>query len=113
MSGSPLITSNGTVSGSATLWFYERGTQQLRAEAANVGAGPNFTQLFSATVGNPGQYTKFIDVAADNNRILVTADVTEWLMRQALRARAYSVIAKPINKNGQYFANSENNTLPL
>lgn len=31
--------------------------------------------------------------------ILVTADVTEWLMRQALRARAYSVIAKPISKN--------------
>jgi hypothetical protein len=74
MSGSPLITSNGTNSGSATLWFYDRGSQQLKAEAANVGAGPNFTQLFSATVGNPGQYTKFIDVAADNNRILVTAD---------------------------------------
>jgi len=31
--------------------------------------------------------------------ILVTADVTEWLMRQALRARAYSVIAKPVSKN--------------
>jgi len=31
--------------------------------------------------------------------ILVTADVTEWLMRQALRAQAYSVIAKPISKN--------------
>lgn len=31
--------------------------------------------------------------------ILVTADVTEWLMRQALRARAYSVISKPISKN--------------
>lgn len=31
--------------------------------------------------------------------ILVTADVTEWLMRQALRAQAYSVIAKPISKS--------------
>jgi CheY-like chemotaxis protein len=31
--------------------------------------------------------------------ILVTADVTEWLMRQALRAKAYSVIAKPISKH--------------
>ena len=31
--------------------------------------------------------------------ILVTADVTEWLMRQALRAQAYCVIAKPISKN--------------
>jgi CheY-like chemotaxis protein len=31
--------------------------------------------------------------------ILVTADVTEWLMRQALRAHAYSVIAKPVSKN--------------
>jgi CheY-like chemotaxis protein len=31
--------------------------------------------------------------------ILVTADVSEWLMRQALRARAYSVIAKPISKH--------------
>src|SRR5438270_399125 len=31
--------------------------------------------------------------------ILVTADVSEWLMRQALRARAYSVIAKPVSKN--------------
>ena len=31
--------------------------------------------------------------------ILVTADATEALMRQALRARAYSVIAKPVSKN--------------
>ena len=31
--------------------------------------------------------------------ILVTADVSEWLMRQALHARAYSVIAKPISKH--------------
>jgi two-component system, response regulator PdtaR len=31
--------------------------------------------------------------------ILVTADVSEWLMRQALRAKAYSVIAKPISKH--------------
>jgi len=31
--------------------------------------------------------------------ILITADVTEWLMRQALRAQAYSVIAKPVSKN--------------
>ncbi len=31
--------------------------------------------------------------------ILITADVTEWLMRQALRARAYSVMAKPLSKN--------------
>lgn len=31
--------------------------------------------------------------------ILVTADVTEWLMRQALRAQAYSVITKPISKH--------------
>jgi CheY-like chemotaxis protein len=31
--------------------------------------------------------------------ILVTADATEGLMRQALNARAYSVIAKPVSKN--------------
>jgi CheY-like chemotaxis protein len=31
--------------------------------------------------------------------VLVTADITERLMRQALRARAYSVIAKPVSKN--------------
>jgi CheY-like chemotaxis protein len=31
--------------------------------------------------------------------ILVTADATEELMREALRARAYSVIAKPVSKN--------------
>ena len=31
--------------------------------------------------------------------ILISADVTEWLMRQALRAHAYSVIAKPVSKN--------------
>jgi len=31
--------------------------------------------------------------------ILVTAEATEWLMRQALRAHAYSVIAKPVSKN--------------
>lgn len=31
--------------------------------------------------------------------ILVSAEVSEWLMRQALRARAYSVIAKPISKH--------------
>src|SRR6266852_5720624 len=31
--------------------------------------------------------------------ILITADVSEWLMRQALRANAYSVIAKPISKH--------------
>ena len=31
--------------------------------------------------------------------ILVTAEVSEWLMRQALRAHAYSVIAKPVSKN--------------
>jgi DNA-binding response OmpR family regulator len=31
--------------------------------------------------------------------ILVTADATEGLMRQAFRARAYSVIPKPISKN--------------
>src|SRR5713226_6714844 len=31
--------------------------------------------------------------------ILVSADVSEWLMRQALRAHAYSVIAKPISKH--------------
>ena len=31
--------------------------------------------------------------------ILVTADATEQLIRQAYQARAYSVIPKPINKN--------------
>ena len=31
--------------------------------------------------------------------ILVTADANEGLMRQALRARAYSVIAKPVSKH--------------
>jgi CheY-like chemotaxis protein len=31
--------------------------------------------------------------------VLVTADATERLMRQALRAHAYSVIAKPVSKN--------------
>lgn len=31
--------------------------------------------------------------------ILVTADANEGLMRQALRARAYSVLAKPVSKN--------------
>jgi CheY-like chemotaxis protein len=31
--------------------------------------------------------------------ILVTADATEGLIRQALRARAYSVIPKPVSKN--------------
>jgi CheY-like chemotaxis protein len=31
--------------------------------------------------------------------ILVTADATEQLMRQAFRARAYSVIPKPVSKN--------------
>jgi CheY-like chemotaxis protein len=31
--------------------------------------------------------------------VLVTADVTEWLMRQALRAHAFSVLAKPVSKN--------------
>jgi CheY-like chemotaxis protein len=31
--------------------------------------------------------------------ILVTADATEGLIRQALRHRAYSVIAKPVSKN--------------
>jgi len=31
--------------------------------------------------------------------ILVTADRTEGLMRQALRAQAYSVIAKPVSKH--------------
>jgi CheY-like chemotaxis protein len=31
--------------------------------------------------------------------ILVTAAATEALMRQALRARAYSVIAKPVSKH--------------
>ena len=31
--------------------------------------------------------------------ILVTADVDEMLIRQAFRARAYSVIPKPVSKN--------------
>ena len=31
--------------------------------------------------------------------ILVTADVNDGLMRQALNARAYSVIAKPVSKS--------------
>jgi DNA-binding NtrC family response regulator len=31
--------------------------------------------------------------------VLVTGDATEVLMRQALRAQAYSVIAKPVSKN--------------
>jgi CheY-like chemotaxis protein len=31
--------------------------------------------------------------------VIVTADLTESLMRQALRAHAYSVIAKPVNKH--------------
>jgi CheY-like chemotaxis protein len=31
--------------------------------------------------------------------VLVTADATERLMQQALRARAFSVIAKPVSKN--------------
>jgi len=31
--------------------------------------------------------------------ILVTADVSDELLRQALRARAYSVIAKPVSKH--------------
>jgi CheY-like chemotaxis protein len=31
--------------------------------------------------------------------VLITADVTEWLMRQALRAQAFSVLAKPVSKN--------------
>jgi len=29
----------------------------------------------------------------------VTADATEQLMQQALRAKAFSVIAKPVSKN--------------
>lgn len=31
--------------------------------------------------------------------ILITADLTEGLMREAFRARAYSVIPKPVSKN--------------
>jgi CheY-like chemotaxis protein len=31
--------------------------------------------------------------------ILITADVTNWLMQQALRAQAFSVLAKPVSKN--------------
>src|SRR5262249_39997646 len=31
--------------------------------------------------------------------ILISADVTDLLMRQALRAQAYSVISKPVSKN--------------
>jgi CheY-like chemotaxis protein len=31
--------------------------------------------------------------------VLVTADATERLMQQALRAKAFSVIAKPVSKN--------------
>jgi CheY-like chemotaxis protein len=31
--------------------------------------------------------------------VLVTADATERLIRQALKAKAYSVIAKPVSKN--------------
>jgi CheY-like chemotaxis protein len=31
--------------------------------------------------------------------VLVTADATERLMQQAMRARAFSVIAKPVSKN--------------
>jgi CheY-like chemotaxis protein len=31
--------------------------------------------------------------------VLVTADISERLMQQALRAHAYSVIAKPVSKN--------------
>ena len=31
--------------------------------------------------------------------VLVTADATDRLIRQALRAHAYSVIAKPVSKN--------------
>ena len=31
--------------------------------------------------------------------ILITADATDGLMRQALKARAYSVIAKPVSKS--------------
>jgi CheY-like chemotaxis protein len=31
--------------------------------------------------------------------VLVTANATEQLIRQALRAKAYSVIAKPVSKN--------------
>jgi CheY-like chemotaxis protein len=31
--------------------------------------------------------------------VIVTADLTESLMRQALRAHAYSVIAKPVSKH--------------
>jgi CheY-like chemotaxis protein len=31
--------------------------------------------------------------------VLVTAEATEQLIRQALRAKAYSVIAKPVSKN--------------
>ncbi|HLJ97261.1 MAG TPA: response regulator [Gemmataceae bacterium] len=31
--------------------------------------------------------------------ILVTADATEGILRQAFRARAYSVIPKPVSKN--------------
>jgi len=31
--------------------------------------------------------------------ILVTADATESLIREALRARAYSVIAKPVSRH--------------
>jgi|SRR6516225_4108884 CheY-like chemotaxis protein len=31
--------------------------------------------------------------------VLVTADATQEIIRQALRAKAYSVIAKPVSKN--------------
>ena len=30
--------------------------------------------------------------------VLITSDATEAIMRQALRARAYSVLAKPVSK---------------
>jgi hypothetical protein len=66
-SGPPVITSNGTTPGSATLWVIDRGSGRLRAYNP-VPVNGVLQQLWSAPIGTP---TKFSVPATDGNNVFV------------------------------------------
>lgn len=72
-SGSPVVTSNGTTSGSGVVWAVwssgpDGGNSTLRAYSAVPGSNGQMSLLYSAPIGTA---SKFMTPASDGNRVFV------------------------------------------
>ncbi len=83
-SGPPIITSNGTTAGSATLWQINQQMGQLQAYNP-VPVNGTLQLLWSAPINSGALGTKFAVAAADGNNVIVGSDghVIEFKAPQA------------------------------